>query len=226
LAHLCSKTTQDAISTLEAGTLDFEGLTISAKDELISKLSFSKEGEQWESTSTATGDVVVAVDCTQDKAIISAGQSRELINAIQQLRKAMGLDLSDKVEVFFEENAGMTAVEDAVSMNVNVFEAKFQGAVPVPKKFAPKWSVVLRSDTAEIGGSRVEVSICRPAVAGKDGLGDGVEYFLSTLEPTTVAEQSTLCAKLDGKEVTLKQGEDFWVDTVAKLKDTKALSWL
>lgn len=217
---------EDAISTLEAGTLDFEGLTISAKDELISKLSFSKEGEQWESTSTATGDVVVAVDCTQDKAIISAGQSRELINAIQQLRKAMGLDLSDKVEVFFEENAGMTAVEDAVSMNVNVFEAKFQGAVPVPKKFAPKWSVVLRSDTAEIGGSRVEVSICRPAVAGKDGLGDGVEYFLSTLEPTTVAEQSTLCAKLDGKEVTLKQGEDFWVDTVAKLKDTKALSWL
>jgi len=47
LAHLCSKTTQDAISTLETGTLDFEGLTISAKDELISKLSFSKEGEQW-----------------------------------------------------------------------------------------------------------------------------------------------------------------------------------
>ena len=86
--------------------------------------------------STTTGDVVVAMDCTQDKAIISAGQSRELINAIQQLRKAMGLDLSDKVEVLFEENAGMTAVEDAVSMNVNVFEAKFQGAVPVPKKFA------------------------------------------------------------------------------------------
>lgn len=193
---------------------------------MVSKLSFSKEGEQWESTSTPEGDVVVAVDCTQDEAILNAGRSRELINAIQQLRKAMGLDLSDKVEVFFEETAGMTVVESAVSNNVSMFEDKFQGAVPVPKKFAPSWSVVLRSDTTEIGGSKVEVSICRPAVAGKDGLGDEVGYFLSTLEPASAVQQSTLSVTLDGKEVTLKQGQDYWVSTVAKLRDTKALSWV
>ena len=192
----------------------------------MSKLSFSKEGEQWESTSTPEGDVVVAVDCTQDEAILSAGRSRELINAIQQLRKAMGLDLSDRVEVFFEESAGMTVVETAVSNNVALFEAKFQGAVPVPKKFAPGWSVVLRSDTAEIGGSRVEVSICRPAVAGRDGLGDGVGYFLSTLEPSNVLAQSTITITLDGSEVSLKQGEDYWTNTVAKLRSTKALTWV
>lgn len=216
----------DAVACLENGELDFEGLTISAKDELISKLAFSKEGEHWESTSTPEGDVVVAVDCTQDEAILSAGRSRELINAIQQLRKAMGLDLSDKVEVFFEESAGMTTVETAVSSNVHIFEAKFQGAVPVPKKFAPSWSVVLRSDTAEIGGSKVEVSICRPSVAGRDGLSDGMGYFLSTLEPSKVADQSTLSITLDGKESTLKQGEDFWPNTVAKLRATKELSWV
>lgn len=217
---------QDAVACLENGGLDFDGLAISAKDELISKLAFSKEGEQWESTSTPEGDVVVAVDCTQDEAILSAGRSRELMNAIQQLRKAAGLDLSDKVEVFFEESAGMTTVETAVSSNVNLFEAKFQGAVPVPKKFAPSWSVVLRSDTAEIGGSKVEVSICRPAVAGRDGLSEGVGYFLSTLDPSNVADKSTLSITLDGKEVTLKQGEDFWLNTVAKLRATKALSWV
>lgn len=138
----------------------------------------------------------------------------------------MGLDLSDKVEVFFEESAGMNTVESAVSSNVNLFEAKFQGAVPVPKKFAPSWSVVLRSDTAEIGGSKCEVSICRPAVAGKDGVNGEVGYLLSTLEPSNVADQSTLSVTVDGKEVVLKQGEDFWVNTVAKLRDTKALSWV
>jgi len=216
----------DAVACLENGGLDFEGLTISAKDELVSKLAFSREGDQWESTSTPEGDFVVAIDCTQDEAILSAGRSRELINAIQQLRKAAGLDLSDKVEVFFEESAGMNVVETSVSSNVNVFEAKFQGAVPVPKKFAPSWSVVLRSDTAEIGGSKVEVSICRPAVAGKDGLDDGVGYFLSTLEPSNVVDQSTLSITVDGKEITLKQGEDFWINTVAKLRATKALSWV
>mmetsp|Transcript_9074 Transcript_9074/g.20499 ORF Transcript_9074/g.20499 Transcript_9074/m.20499 type:complete len:1170 (-) Transcript_9074:247-3756(-) len=225
-ALVTSMSHADAVACLENGGLDFEGLTISAKDELISKLSFSKEGDQWESTSTPEGDVVVAVDCTQDEAIISAGQSRELMNAIQQLRKAAGLDLSDKVEVFFEESAGISTVETAVSSNVKLFEAKFQGAVPVPKKFAPSWAVVLRSDTAEIGGSKVEVSICRPAVAGRDGLSDGVGYYLSTLEPLNVVDQSTLSIKLDGKEITLKQGEDFWVNTVAKIRATKALSWV
>lgn len=216
----------DAVAILEKGTLDFEGLTITAEDELISKLSFSREGSQWESTSTPEGDVVVAVDCTQDEAILSAGKSRELINAIQQLRKAAGLDLKDQVEVFFEEAAGITVVEDAVAGNVGSFEAKFQGAVPVPKKFAPEWSVVLRSDIVEIGGSKLEVSICRPTVAGRDGVAEDVGYFLSTLEPSKAEAESEIMITIDGKEVVLRRGVDYWVDTVAKLRDTKTVAWL
>ena len=216
----------DAVVCLDKGELNFEGLTISAKDELVSKLSFAKEGEQWESTATPQGDVVVAIDCTQDNAILSAGLSRELINVIQQLRKAMGLDLSDKVEVFFDEIPGVSTLEAAVSSNVTLFKNKFQGAVPLPKKFAPSWSIVLRSDIADIGGSKVEVSICRPAVAGKEGVSDKVEYFLSTLEPANVIDSSTLSITVDGNEFTLKQGEDFWISTVAKLSATKTLSWV
>jgi len=223
--HVTSMSHADAVACLENGGLDFEGLTISAEDELVSKLAFSKEGEHWESTSTPEGDVVVAVDCTQDEAILSAGRSRELINAIQQLRKAAGLDLSDAVEVFFEESAGINVVESAVSNNTNLFEAKFQGAIPVPKKFAPSWSVVLRSDSADIGGSKVEVSICRPAVAGRCGLSDEVGYFLSTLEPSNL-DGPALSITVDGKDISLSQGEDFWVNTVAKLRATKAISWL
>ena len=217
---------KDAVACLENGGLDFEGIAISAKDELVSKLAFSKEGDHWESKSTPEGDVVVAVDCTQDEAILSAGRSRELINAIQQLRKAAGLDLSDKVEVFFAESAGITTVEEAVASNVHLFEAKFQGAVPVPKKFAPSWSVVLRSDEADIGGSKVEVSICRPSVAGKDRVSEELGYFLSTLEPSNIVNQTKLSISIDGKEVDLQQGVDFWINTAEKLRTTKALSWL
>lgn len=136
------------------------------------------------------------------------------------------MDLKDQVEVFFEEAVGITVVEDAVAGNVGAFEAKFQGAVPVPKKFAPEWSVVLRSDVVEIGGSKVEVSICRPAVAGRDGLKEDVSYFLSTLEPSKAEEESEMKITLDGKEVVLKRGVDYWVNTVAKLRDTKTVSWL
>jgi isoleucyl-tRNA synthetase len=216
----------DAVATLEKGGLEFEGMTIDTKEELVSKLSFSREGEHWESSSTQEGDVVVAVDCTQDEAILSAGRSRELINAIQQLRKAAGLDLSDQVEVFFEECPGVTAMEAAVSANVNLFEAKFQGAVPLPKKFAPSWSVPLRSDSVEIGGAKIDVSICRPAVSGKEGLSEEVNYLLSTMEPSQVIDKKTLTFTVDGKETTLEQGKDYWVNTITKLRSTKALSWV
>ena len=137
----------------------------------------------------------------------------------------MGLDLSDKVEVYFEESPGMSLVERAVSTSVNLFDAKFQGAVPLPKKFAPSWSVVLCSDTTDIGGFKVEIFICRPAVAGREGLSNEIEYLLSSLEPQSVVDSSSVSITLDGKTVNLIQGEDFWVNTLAKLRATKALSW-
>ena len=193
-------------------------MTIDTKEELVSKLTFSKEGEQWESSSTQEGDVVVAVDCTQDEAILSAGRSRELINAIQQLRKAAGLDLGDQVEVFFEECAGVSSMENTVSANVSLFEAKFQGAIPLPKKFAPSWSVSLRSDSVEIGGAKIEVSICRPAVAGREGLSEELMYLLSTMEPCQVIDKKSFTLTIDGKEITLTQGQDYWINTVTKLR--------
>merc|ERR1712125_98298 len=111
----------DAVACLERGELEVEGVTINAKTEIISKLSFSKSGEEWEATSTPEGDFVVAVDCTQDEAILSAGKSRELVNHVQQLRKSVGLDLKDVVEPFFHEEAGISSTENAVSKNVSSF---------------------------------------------------------------------------------------------------------
>ena len=77
----------EAVACPEKGALEFEDVIISSKDELVSKLSFSMDGDQWEATTTLEGDVVLAIDCTQDEAILLAGRSRELINAIQQMRK-------------------------------------------------------------------------------------------------------------------------------------------
>lgn len=136
------------------------------------------------------------------------------------------MDLSDQVEVFFEESPGINSMESAVSLNVNLFAAKFQGAVPVPKKFAPSWSVALRSDSVEIGGAKIEVSICRPALAGRAGLSEEVNYLLSTMEPFQVIDKKSLTFSVDGKEITLTQGQDYWVNTITKLRSTKALTWV
>lgn len=217
----------EAVAVIQKGSIEIEGGVIDAKSELVSKLSFSKEGENWESASTQEGDCVVAVDCTQDDAILASGRARELINHIQQLRKTAGLDLKDKVEAFFEEDEAADATESAVAGNVEMLRNKFGGSVPVPKKFAPKWSVVIQKDIVEVGGSKVEISLCRPCLAFRDGLEDNLEgSFLAVIDPATVGDGAGVRCEIDGKMVQLKEGTDFWRSTAAKLESTKAISWL
>eukprot|EP00554_Chaetoceros_debilis_P006576 CAMPEP_0194072646 /NCGR_PEP_ID=MMETSP0149-20130528/329_1 /TAXON_ID=122233 /ORGANISM="Chaetoceros debilis, Strain MM31A-1" /LENGTH=1167 /DNA_ID=CAMNT_0038752545 /DNA_START=98 /DNA_END=3601 /DNA_ORIENTATION=+ len=216
----------DAVAALEKGSLEFEGETIDAKTEIVSKLSFSRGGDQWESASTQVGDCVVAIDCTQDEAILEAGRARELINHIQQLRKNAGLELTDKVEAFFEESDVLPLTENAVKSNVTTFKNKFEGSVPLPRRFAPKWSVVIDSDEVEIANAKVTVTICRPATAAKDGLGESQTLFVSTLDPSTVESGAVLACNVDGKDITVTEGQDFWVSTVAKLEAAKSVSWL
>eukprot|EP00560_Eucampia_antarctica_P004551 CAMPEP_0197833640 /NCGR_PEP_ID=MMETSP1437-20131217/19651_1 /TAXON_ID=49252 ORGANISM="Eucampia antarctica, Strain CCMP1452" /NCGR_SAMPLE_ID=MMETSP1437 /ASSEMBLY_ACC=CAM_ASM_001096 /LENGTH=1171 /DNA_ID=CAMNT_0043437819 /DNA_START=90 /DNA_END=3602 /DNA_ORIENTATION=+ len=215
----------EAIACIEKGQLVGEGFTIDTETEIISKLSFAKTEDHWESNSTQVGDYVVAVDCTQDEAILSAGKSRELINHINQLRKGAGLDLKDVVEAFFSEEEGVTSTETAVAGNAGQFRAKFQGSVPVPKRYAPEWSVVLKSEIVEVGGFRVDVSICRPCLAAKDGIDEPVKTYLSTVIPASVTTESVLNCCIDDVKYSLKEGKDFWLNTVAKLEATKTLDW-
>ena len=216
---------QDAVKALVDGKIVIDEVEIDTLTELVSKLSFSKEGDNWESTPSADGACVVALDCTQDAAILSAGMSRELINHVQQLRKSAGLDLKDVVEVFFQEEEGVTSTEEAVSQNVVTFDAKFKGAIPLPKRLAPSWSVVLKSDVVDVGGAKVEVAVCRPAVAARDSLEGLVKNVLATLEPTELAAGQEFTCEVDGKAYELKEGTDFWLSTASKTRATKILNW-
>ncbi|GKY90391.1 hypothetical protein MPSEU_000013100 [Mayamaea pseudoterrestris] len=207
----------EAVSVLEKGSVEVEGEILDATTDLESKLEFSRAGEEWESMSKADGSLVVAIDCQQDEAILAAGMSRELINGIQQLRKAAGLDISDVVEIFYAEDDGVTIVEDAVNRNVTIFEAKFKGAVPVPKRFAPDWSVALKSDTVEVGGSNVTVSICRPALAA-NGISEREKRVLATIEPSSLKQGETFNFSVDGSQLSLVEGKDFWLNTLAMVR--------
>lgn len=211
-------THDEAVKCLAEGKLVVEEVELDAATELISKLSFSREGDHWESTPSADGATVVAFDTTQDDAILSAGMARELINHIQQLRKAAGLDLKDVVEVFFDEEEGVTSTEDAVKKNFSTLDAKFKGSIPLPQRLAPAWSVVLKSDTVDVGGSKVTVSISRPAVAVKDSLDDAVKSVLATKEPSELTAGGTFKCEVDGKSYELKEGADYWLSSAAKAK--------
>jgi len=208
----------EAVKCLEEGKLVVEEVELDTVTELISKFGFSKEGDHWEATPSADGASVVVLDTTQDDAILSAGMARELINHIQQLRKAAGLDLKDVVEVFFDEEDGVTSTEDAVQKNVATLDAKFRGSIPLPKRLAQAWSVVLKSDTVDVGGSKVTVAICRPAVAVNDSLDDSVKSVLSTKEPSELTAGGSFKCEVDGTLYELTEGVDYWLSTASKAR--------
>jgi len=216
---------EDAVKCLEEGKLEVAGISLDAKTELESKLAFSREGDNWEAASSQDGALVVALDCTQDEAILSAGKSRELINHIQQLRKSAGLELEDVVEVFLSEEDGITIVENAVSKNVPTFDAKFRGSIPLPQRFAPEWAVVIKSDLVDVGGSNVTVSICRPSLAVSDSVKDPAKKVFETLEPSNFNEGQEFTFSVDGKSHTMVEGKDFWLSSTTKVRSTKALNW-
>jgi isoleucyl-tRNA synthetase len=221
-----SMTHEQAVKCLEEGKLEVADTVLDMSTEVESKFEFSKEGEYWESTSKADGSLVVAVDCTQDSATLSSGMSRELMNGIQQLRKSAGLDPKDVVEVFFEEENGVKLVEDSVGGNLALFEAKLKGAVPLPQRFCPPWSVTLKSDSVDVGGTQVKLSICRPAIAARDDLEPPAQKVLSTLEPSSFAAGQEFNCSVDKKRYNLKEGVDFWLSATAKVRTTKDISWL
>jgi len=211
------------VACLQEPILTFEGIPIDTKTEIISKLSFSRSGDNWEASATAEGDVVVAIDCTQDYSIICAGKSRELLNHIQQLRKSAGLDLSETVEAYFKEDSGVNSLEDAVSRNADLFRMKLKGGLPLPEVYAPQWSMKIASDVVDVGGSNVEVSIHRPSISARDGLSSPISMYLSTVDPSTVEIGSTVTVLIDGVKHSLVEGLDFWTTAASKLQSTKLL---
>jgi hypothetical protein len=140
------------------------------------------------------------------------------MNGIQQLRKGAGLDLKDVVEVFYEEAEGVTVVESAVAENFLFFEAKFKGVVPLPRRHASTWAVVLGSDMVDVGGSSVKVSICRPSIAVDRPLSQKALNVLATLEPSDISPGEELIVEVDGDKMMLKEGKDFWLSASSMIR--------
>lgn len=90
----------EKISDLEReGKLDIQGYEITLDDVEIS----TKDIPGW--TVTSDGKTTVALDLTLTDELKSEGIAREFINRIQNLRKDKNFDLTDRINIFIEENS-------------------------------------------------------------------------------------------------------------------------
>jgi len=92
--------TAEQISGLEKeGKIDVQGYEITLSDVEIS----TKDIPGW--TVTSDGKTTVALDLTLTEELKSEGIAREFINRIQNLRKDKDFDLTDRINIFVEENS-------------------------------------------------------------------------------------------------------------------------
>ena len=224
-------THEEAVQCLEAGQLvvgDNGSIVLDCATEVESKLDFAKTSNgddgDWEPAVKVDGSLVVAVDCTQDEATVTAGMARELMNVIQQLRKSAGLDLSDVVEVFFQEPVGSTQVEQAVALNRAMLEAKFK-ALPLPQRFQPAHAVPIGAteSAVPVGSTTVTVVLTRPTLAVRNDLDPLVLKVVATLEPSALNGSPVMTLQVDDKSFTIQEGVDYWKTSMAKVVATTTL---
>jgi isoleucyl-tRNA synthetase len=90
----------EQISSLEKeGKIDVQGYEITLDDVEIS----TKDIPGW--TVTSDGKTTVALDLKLTDELKSEGVAREFINRIQNLRKDKNFDLTDRINIFLEENS-------------------------------------------------------------------------------------------------------------------------
>ncbi len=108
LAAAIAAMSQEDIAKMEAeGTFDLKlttgNWTIVSEDVDI----FTEDMPGW--LVMSDGFLTIALDIELTDSLIEEGIARELINRIQNLRKASGLEITDRIDVIFERNASINA---------------------------------------------------------------------------------------------------------------------
>jgi isoleucyl-tRNA synthetase len=114
LAAAIAAMTQEDIAKMEVeGTFDLKlttgNWTIVSEDVDI----FTEDMPGW--LVMSDGFLTIALDIELTDSLIEEGIARELINRIQNLRKASGLEITDRIDVVFERNASINAAVEHFS---------------------------------------------------------------------------------------------------------------
>ncbi|MDV7696374.1 isoleucine--tRNA ligase [Chryseobacterium soli] len=98
-AQIADFSTEQITALEKEGKIDIQGYEITMNDVEIS----TKDIPGW--TVTSDGKTTVALDLTLTEELKSEGIARELINRVQNLRKEKDFELTDRINIFLEENS-------------------------------------------------------------------------------------------------------------------------
>jgi isoleucyl-tRNA synthetase len=118
---------QEIIEYLKTGKVTIKGVEIQEGWLKISKQFNEKYSKDEKLGVDSSLDTSVMLDITLDDNLRKKGQAREIVNKVQKLRKAVGLNIDDHVEVFYKvENASF--LSNVVSENLDTIRASLKTA--------------------------------------------------------------------------------------------------
>jgi len=218
---LAELTGDDLAALARDGSLTVAGHVVSSAEVQL-KRTF-RAGENG-NTMDASGDgeLLVVVDLAVDRSMLLAGLGREVAGRFQQLRKRAGLRPGDSVTYRLAPRDDASA---ALWMEVKAIAASAiadtLGAVPGLVSDAPSWAVVLASDVDAPPASAgelslaINVSLAVPCVRVRPGMSENVGLWLASQSLSGIAARGeqgvTFRVRLDGTDISLTRGEDFWL---------------
>lgn len=221
----------DAIRTyLKTGTLDLNGLPL-----VEGMLKISKDFQQSytkHKTLAVQSSMLSAVmlDTAQDEELRRMGLAREVVNRIQRLRKTSGISIDDQIEIYWHTDSGLML--DVLGTHGD----RMQQTTRMPVLKMPNGGI---SGQVHIGTTEfvnpdnekdhvaINIYLAGPkfnvarmeeefAAHGPNFVKDLRSYFShfdrASLAALVKSSNGAVSVSLDGKKVTLKHKEHFWLD--------------
>ncbi|PNW71377.1 hypothetical protein CHLRE_16g651750v5 [Chlamydomonas reinhardtii] len=225
----------------KSGTLSLAGHTIEAGEIKVLRDFRAPAGMSADDVdANGDGEVLAVLDLRVDDSLLAAGLAREVVNRYQKLRKAAGLVLSDKVDMFYDPAAGTdVAALEAVLAGHAEYLRESLGVNVLPASSRPAGSVVIASEKTTIGGADGAAAypftalLATPAAAlpaaallaacgGSEELAGDVAVVVASrdlgkLQAEAAAAGGKVVVRVNGSEVTLRVGSELFFSASASV---------
>mmetsp|Transcript_24348 Transcript_24348/g.35710 ORF Transcript_24348/g.35710 Transcript_24348/m.35710 type:complete len:1186 (+) Transcript_24348:56-3613(+) len=210
----------DAMAFIEKGSMEICGHVLTS-DDVVVRRQFSGDAKRYEACVSDDGSLIVAIDTTMDDDVYEELRARTLAAAVQRMRKAAGLVVTDKVEVFYDEPTG-NALKTSLATHA-VSTVKRIKTFPLPVALMPVGAVRICEeviDDRDLSATPVKVILTQPCVSVDIGavsslcesasLAGLFAEYLVTLDMDAALSQELISVTIDNKTLDLKRGVHYF----------------
>jgi len=113
------------VDFMKSGELVVCGFTLT-KEDIVVKREFNGDVKKYEAAVSDDGGLMIAIDTTCDEELFQELRSRQIVAAVQKLRKSAGLVVADKVDIFYEIVSTKPDSDSAVAAAYKTLEDCFR----------------------------------------------------------------------------------------------------